>query len=80
MIDNKYHVGCGAFGIYAGILKNKEEWKDKSDCTEETIEAVRDYLIQECLGGLNSDKTTGGYSWKLKNGRTVKLMIAIEEE
>lgn len=79
MTDKKYHVGCGMFGIYAGTLKNKEEWKDKSDCTDEAIEAVRDYLIQECLGGLDSDKTTGGYSWKLKDGRIVKLMIAIEE-
>lgn len=80
MTDKKYHVSCGAFGIYAGTLKaNKEEWKDKSDCTDEAIEAVRDYLIQECLGGLHSDKTNGGYSWKLKDGRTVKLMIAIEE-
>lgn len=80
MTDNKYHVGCGAFGIYAGTLKNKEEWKDKSDCTDEAIEAVRDYLIQECLDGLNSNKTTGGYSWKLKDGRTVKLIIAIDKE
>lgn len=81
MADKKYHVGCGAFGIYAGIVKaNKEEWKDKSECTDETIEAVRDYLIQECLGGLHSDKTTGGYSWKLKDGRTVKLIVKIEVE
>jgi len=80
MTDKKYHVGCGAFGIYAGILKNKEEWKDKSDCTDEAIEAVRDYLVQECLGGLDCSKDTkGGYSWKLKDGRTVKLMIEIEE-
>lgn len=81
MTEKKYHVGCGAFGIYAGTVKaNGEEWKDKSDCTEEVIEAVRDYLVQECLGGLNSDKTTGGYSWKLKDGRTVKLVVEIEEE
>lgn len=82
MADKKYHVSCGAFGIYAGTVKaNGEEWKDKSDCTDEAIEAVRDYLVQECLGGLDckvSDK--GGYYWKLKDGRTVKLIIAIEEE
>lgn len=81
MEDKKYHVNCGMFGIYVGILKNKEEWKDKSDCTDEAIEAVRDYLVQECLGGLDCSKDTkGGYSWKLKDGRIVKLIVAIEEE
>ena len=80
MSDKKYKINCGAFGIYAGTLKaNGVEWKDKSDCTDEAIEAVRDYMVDECLGGLHSDKTNGGYSWKLKDGRTVKLMIAIEE-
>ena len=80
MTDKKYHISCGVFGIYAGTVKaNGEEWKDKTECTDEAIEAVRDYLVQECLGGLHSDKTTGGYSWKLKDGRTEKLMIAIEE-
>ena len=79
MTDKKYHVSCGAFGIYAGTLKNKEEWKDKSDCTDEAIEAVRDYLIQERLGGLYTENTQGGYSWKLKDGRTVKLIVKIEE-
>lgn len=81
MTYKRYHVGCGTFGIYAGTLKNENEWRDKSDCTDEAIEAVRDYLIQECLGGfLHSDKPNiGGYSWKLKDGRTVKLMIEIEE-
>lgn len=76
----EYHVGCGAFGIYAGTLKNKEEWKDKTECTDEAIEAVRDYLVQECLGGLHSEKTSGGYSWKLKDSRTVKLLIEIVKD
>ena len=82
MSDNKYRVACGAFGIYAGTLKtNGVEWKDKSDCTDEAIEAVRDYLVQECLGGLDCSRGhNGGYSWKLKDGRTVKLMVTIEEE
>jgi hypothetical protein len=78
---SEYHVSCGLFGIYAGILKNKETWKDKTECTDEAIEAVRDYLVQECLGGLDCSKgNKSGYSWKLKDGRTVKLMIEIEEK
>jgi hypothetical protein len=36
---SEYHVGCGAFGIYAGTLepKNKSLWHNKSDVTEEAI-------------------------------------------
>ena len=45
---SEYHVGCGAFGIYAGILnsKNKSLWKNKSDVTDEAIIAVAQYLIE----------------------------------
>ena len=50
----EYHVGCGCFGIYAGTLKpqNKNEWKDKTECTDEALKAVRDYMVMECLGEL----------------------------
>ena len=44
----EYHVGCGAFGIYAGILnKDKTMWKNKSDVTNEALDAVVQYLLQE---------------------------------
>lgn len=80
-MDKKYHVAAGLFGIYAGILKNKDEWKDKTECTDEAIEAVRDYMIDECLGGFDCSKQeTGGYSWKLKDGRSVELRICIRGE
>lgn len=37
----EYHVGCGAFGIYAGTLnKQKTMWQNKSDVTEEARQAV----------------------------------------
>ena len=76
----EYHVGRGAFGIYAGTLepKNKSMWRSKTDCTEEAIAAVRDYMIAECLGGFGCDKkTSGGYEWKLNDGRVVELRVAI---
>lgn len=76
----EYHVGCGIAGIYAGVLKNTNEWKDKTECTDEAIVAVRDHIIDECLGGINSNKTYGGYQWKLKDGRTVKLVVKIVDE
>ena len=78
---DKYHVNAGLFGIYAGVLKNDNEWKDKSDCTEEAIMAVRDYMVDDLLGGIScSKKNKSGYSWKLKDGRSVILEVRIEED
>lgn len=78
----EYHVGCGAFAIYAGTLnsKNKNLWQNKTECTDEAICAVRDYMVQECLGGLNGGKFTGGYEWHLKDGRIVELRVTIKED
>lgn len=43
----EYHVGCGAFGIYAGTLKpNGEEWRNRSDVTDEALSATAQYLLQ----------------------------------
>lgn len=77
----EYHVGCGMFGIYAGTLnsKNKSMWKDKTECTDEAIEAVRDYMVSEFFGELISPKqTTGAYEWTLKDGRVVELRVTIK--
>lgn len=75
----KYHVGAGLAGIYAGTLKNEEEWKDKSDCTEEAITAVRDFMVDDLLGGTACTKTNkSGYQWQLKDGRSVILEIRIQ--
>ena len=78
----EYHVGCGFFGIYAGTLKpqNKSEWKDKTECTDEVLKAVRDYMVMECLGGIDCTKAkAGGYAWKLKDGRTVELVVSVKD-
>ena len=41
----EYHVGCGAFGIYAGKLnKNKDMWVSKSEVTDEVLISAFDYL------------------------------------
>lgn len=43
----KYHVGCGALGIYAGILNKKGDmWINKSDVTDEAINAVAQFLLE----------------------------------
>ena len=76
-MNNKYHVGCGIAGIYAGTLApDKESWKDKSEVTDEALEAVRDYIVMNLK---SSDKKTGGYQWKLKNGGNVELRVVIND-
>lgn len=73
----EYHVGCGAFGIYAGTLKkNGREWLNKTDCTDEALEAVRDYLVQEAE---MKNKNTWGYEWGRKDGKFVELIVKIRE-
>lgn len=79
----EYHVGCGAFAIYAGTLnaKNKNLWQNKTECTDEAINAVRDHMVQELLGGIECKKAeTSGYEWSLKDGRVVELRITVKGE
>lgn len=76
----EYHVGCGAFAIYAGTLnKNKTMWQNKTECTDEAINAVRDYMVEELLGGFDCRKgDSHGYEWTLRDGRIVELRISIK--
>lgn len=46
-MSDKYHVGLGLCGIYAGIFRKPNEWKDKSEVTKEALEAVAQYLLWE---------------------------------
>ena len=60
----EYHVGCGAFAIYAGTLnpRNRTIWQNKTECTDEALAAVRDYMVQELLGGITCTKAvSSGY-------------------
>ena len=78
----EYHIGCGAFGIYAGTLnaKNKKLWQSKTECTDEAIDAIRDYMVQELLGGFDCRKAVSTeYEWTLEDGRVVELRIAIKQ-
>lgn len=77
----EYHVGCGAFAIYAGTLnsKNRSLWQNKTECTDEALCAVRDYMVLHLLGGIDCRKSsTGGYEWTLEDGRTVELRVTIK--
>ena len=56
-------------------------WQNKTECTEEAICAVRDYMVQECLGGFDcKESNTGGYEWKTKDGRILELRVTMKGE
>lgn len=43
----EYHVGCGLAGIYAGTMKkNGFEWLNKSCVTNEALDSVAQYLLE----------------------------------
>jgi len=77
----EYHVGSGLFGIYCVTLNKPLKnggitWRNKTECTNEALCAVRDFLKIEA----DSMKLSRhGYEWKTKDGRTVRLLVEIEE-
>ena len=76
----EYHVGSGLFGIYCGTLNKPSKnglvtWRNKTECTNEALCAVRDFLKLEA----DSNKLSRhGYEWTTKDGKTVRLVIEIE--
>lgn len=77
----EYHVGCGIAGIYAGVLKDVDEWEDKTECTREAIKAVRDYMIDSLLGGMDCPNgNVGTYKWELGNGKFIRLRIEVGDD
>ena len=80
----EYHVGAGIFGgIYAGTFMPPKEgkptmWRNKSDVTNEAINAVCDYMLNNCIKE-KEGKTEGGYEWKRKDGKTVALIVKVVE-
>lgn len=64
----EYSVGCGLFGIYAGVLKpNGEEWKDKTDVTSQALAAVAQYMADNGKGFMFT-----------YNGKRMKLIVTEE--
>lgn len=73
----EYHVGAGLFCIYAGTLnKSKTMWQNKTECTDEALCAVRDYLKSEAD---SQKRNRAGYEWTLKDGRVVQLVVEIRQ-
>ena len=72
----EYHVGAGVLGIYAGTLNKKGNmWTNQTECTDEAICAVRDYMKLEADV---KKQNSSGYEWKLKDGRTISLILTID--
>lgn len=54
----EYHVGCGAFGIYAGTVNKKGDmWLNQSEVTEEATHAVIQYVKQNMTLDKKSTRT-----------------------
>ena len=67
---------------YAGTLnaKNKNLGQSKTECTDESIDSIRDYMVQELLGGFDCRKAVScEYEWTFTDGRVAELRIAIKQ-
>nr|DAS89330.1 MAG TPA: hypothetical protein [Caudoviricetes sp.] len=78
----EYHVGCGAFGIYAGTLNPPRKdglqmWRQKSEVTEEAMSAVVQYIKQElmCRG-----KTKYSTRYEFSDGTFANLIVEIAKK
>ena len=71
----EYHVGCGFAGIYAGTLKRnkRDEWLNKSNVTNEAINAVVLYMEGKIKEGENAI----AYSFKLPGGKYARLKLEV---
>lgn len=73
----EYHVGCGIARIYAGTLKpSGDEWRNKSDVTNEAIKAVIQYMYFQIPEGENAF----AYAVKMRDGNYVRLKVESSSE
>lgn len=78
----EYHVGCGMFGtIYAGTMAQPRKdglqmWRNKSDVTDEDIEAVMGHFVAEMERNKESEIKQ---AWGVRGGKTLKVTFELEE-
>lgn len=78
----EYHVGCGMFGtIYAGTMAPPRKdglqmWLNKSDVTDEAIEAVMGRFVAEMERNKESEIEQ---AWGVRGGKTLKVTFELEE-
>lgn len=79
----EYHVGCGLAAIYAGTLNPKtkdgyQTWRNKSDVTEEAINAVAQYFKQKLDFKKNGTEIARRYTFN--DGTIAELKLSIVED
>ena len=73
----EYHVRSGLFGIYAGtLLKTGKGFLNKSEVTNEAINAVMQYMYLRVPKGKNSF----AYAQKMHDGKYVRLCIEVADK
>ena len=79
----EYHVGCGMFGnIYAGTMAPPRKdglqmWCNKSDVTQEAVEAVMGHFITEME---RDDKTKLEKVWGVIGNKKLKVTFEISTD
>lgn len=79
----EYHVGCGLFGnIYAGTMMQQRKdglqiWRNKSDVTQEAVEAVMGHFITEME---RDDKTKLEKVWGVIGNKKLKVTFEISTD
>lgn len=68
----EYHIGLGAFAIYAGELnRDKTIWLKKSNVTDEAIRTVAEFLLQE--------ENFNRYQYKIRGKKYEIKIVEVEE-
>jgi len=76
----EYHVGCGMAGIYAGTTnKDGTAWKNKSNVTDEALQAVAQYICDKNKDSGFDEKEFHGFNWHTLDGRVLRLCTRVEE-
>ena len=79
----EYHVGCGLLGnIYAGTMAPSQKdglqmWRNKSDVTQEAVEAVMGHFITEME---RDDKTKLEKVWGVIGNKKLKVTFEISTD
>ena len=80
-MNNIYTVACWLDGIYAGIMKptrddGTKQWKVKSECTNQAIDAVMRYMLSKA----KADGTPSyAVQWTDSKGKTITLRLEVEQ-
>ena len=73
----EYHIACGLEYIYAGKLnRNKTDWTDKSEVTQEAYAAVFQHIKEEMEAHKELGRT---YKFNFRDGVVVEVKCKIKK-